>query len=710
MLPEKAIAALFVGISSGLGLLVAQIAFASLIFSGPLAGYSTQGIGLILFGNFAACLIIAVSSGYRGAIAGLSPALVIVMAAVGFSMDAEGHSLFVTTVVALIMAAVAVAVCCLAIGHFRLSNLVRFIPYPVAAGFVAGIGGAVCIAALSMMGADFDWRAIRAQFDSSMFWNWGPGTVYGIALYAALRRWNNPYILPVSGVAAIVAFHYALSLLDISGSEARAAGLLLSSATQDGLWPSILPVDLAHIDWTAIGTQMPAIGMVVLVSLICVIMNIAGLEIAANQELDWNREFKATGLASVVAGVGGAMPASLIVPASMRSKLLGAQTQITGIVAAGVIGAALFFGDGMLELIPVSLVGGILVFAGVGMLDQGLVRTRARMPWSDYGIIVLIFFIIVVFGLFEGVGIGMAATLVFFAVRLSRADAVKSKFTMRDRRSSRIRPVTDRAILSDRGERVLACELHGYIFFGSVSVLIDRLRRLVDGALRPDCLILDFSNVSGFDFSAVDALCRFMQKAGKANVLLALSALPEQLRRGLQRNLPPAEFDLLVIEPDLEFALERCEDITIALWRKEADTADEYRHSLLDLVSDDLERHLERQSRFESLMDMLQSLFDSRRCETGEALAKSASAHETLQLIISGRASAYNAAGVRLDQFGPGDALWPAAMDGDKPDSVITDEPCRIIELTSYDLNWLDRNRERLALELYRYLLSCNRR
>ena len=94
----------------------------------------------MLFGNFAACLVVALAGGYRGAIAGLSPALVIVMASVATRMDARGEALFVTTAVALMISAVATGVCCLMIGRFRLTNLVRFIPYPVAAGFVAGIG------------------------------------------------------------------------------------------------------------------------------------------------------------------------------------------------------------------------------------------------------------------------------------------------------------------------------------------------------------------------------------------------------------------------------------------------------------------------------------------------------------------------------------------------------------------------------------------
>ena len=148
----------------------------------------------------------------------------------------------------------------------------------------------------------------------------------------------------------------------------------------------------------------PTVLMLVLVALIVVIMNIAGLEMATNRDLDWNREFRAAGLASVVAGLGGGTPASLIVPASLRSKLFGAATRLTGIVAALVIAAALFLGDGGLELIPVSLVGGILFFAGLGMLDQGLVRSRKRLPWTEYGVVVLIAGVTVTFGLFRGGG------------------------------------------------------------------------------------------------------------------------------------------------------------------------------------------------------------------------------------------------------------------------------------------------------------------
>ena len=706
LLSAKAVPALSAGFTSGLGLLVAQVAFGSFIFSGPLAPYSSQGVGLVLFGNFAACLVIALAGGYRGAIAGLSPALVIVMATIGSTMDAAGDALFVTTAAALMISAVATGVCCLMIGRFRLANLMRFIPYPVAGGFVAGIGGAVCLAAMSLMGAKPDWRAIPALLEPPVLWKWSPGAVYGIALYLAMKRWGNPLILLVSVALAGGGYHLALAALGISGAEARAEGLLLTSTADGSLWPALLPADLLHVEWAAMAAQVPHMLTLILVAFISVIMNFAGLELAANQELDWDREFRVTGVASVIAGLGGGTVATLVVPASLRSKLFGATARLTGVVAALVIGGALFLGDGILELVPAPLVGGILVFAGLGMLDEGLVKSRKRLPWSEYGIILLIFLAITSFGLIEGVGVGMLATLVFFAVRLSRVDPIESQFTARERESNKARPVPDRAILLKEGERVQIYRLRGYIFFGSVSPLADHLRQSLSGASRPLCLLLDFAAVSGFDFSAVNVLSRFLQTANTAGVRIVLSALSEGLRAGLEHNLPPAVYAELLMEPDVDRALEHCEEIVIEGWKADVDRADERRASLLEHTADDLERYLERQIDFENLMEELQWWLSPCQYSAGEALVGQGAPQAGLQLLLSGRASGYDSAGTRLFQCGPGDSIWPASASEQKATFVIADEPCRTMVLTPVVRGKLEESEQQLTLKLYRYLLS----
>ena len=706
ILSSKTVPALSAGFTSGLGLLVAQVAFGSFIFSGALAPFSSQGVGLILFGNFAACLLVALVGGYRGAIAGLSPALVIVMATIATTMDAEGEVLFVTAASALVISAVATGACCLFIGRFRLANLVRFIPYPVAAGFVAGIGGAVCLAAMARMGVRPGAWTAASMLEPAVLWTWLPGAAYGVALYAAMKRWGNALILPVSVAAAIGAYHLALGLLDVSGEEARALGLLLTSTADSGLWPALVPSDLLRVEWAAVAGQMPNILTLILIALICVIMNVAGLELAVNQELDWNQEFNASGLASVVAGLGGGTVATLVVPASLRSKLFRASTRLTGVFAAAVIGFAVFLGDGMLDFIPTALIGGILVFAGCGMLDEGLVRSFRRLPGLEFGIILVIFVVINFVGLIEGVGAGLSATLVFFAVRLSRVDPIESRFTLRERHSNKARPVPDRAILLEEGARALAFRLRGYIFFGSVVPLTDQLRKTLEGPSRPACLMLDFAAVSGFDFSAASALSRFLRTAHGAGVKVVLSAASGPLKSGLKLGLPATVFSELVLEPDTDSALERCEEIVIAAWRQDAANASDRRADLLEHAVHDLERHLERQIRFEDLMEELRDWLTPCDVAAGEALAGPDAPRDGLHLLLSGQASAYDGAGARLFQYGAGDAIWLAAPPGVRAASVIADEVCSTMLLPPDSRRLMEASEERLALELYKYLLA----
>ena len=705
-LSAKGVPALSAGLTSGLGLLVAQIAFGTFIFSGALAPYSSQGVGLILFGNFAACVLVALASGYRGVIAGLSPALVIPMALVAGTTPADGDALFVSAVGLLVAGAVLTGACCLLIGRFRLANLVRFIPYPVAGGFVAGIGGAVCVAALSLMGAGLEGRPVAALFAPAVFWQWAPGAVYGIALYLAVRRWGNALILPVSVALFVAAYHAVLAALDIPAEAARETGLLLASTGDGVLWPALGLSDLALLDAAAMAVQAPHLLSLVLIALICVIMNVAGLELAINQDLDWDREFRAAGFASVLAGAGGGTVATPIVPASFRSKLFGATTRLTGLVAAAVIGSALLLGDGMLELVPAPLVGGVLVFAGLGMLDEGLLRTFRRLPGSEYAIIVLIFATIVSLGLLEGVGAGMLATLVFFAVRLSRVDPIESRFTARERQSNRARPVPDRAILQRDGGGVHAYRLRGYLFFGSVCPLADHLRQSVSGEQPPACLLLDFRQVSGFDFSAVSVLCRCLQTADAAGVRIVLSTLPKGLLDGLRRNLRPPVFAALTVEADLDRALERSEDLVIDAWKADAESQEARRSELLADTSADLERYLDRQIRFEDLAAQLQQWTAPRTYAAGETLAGPDAAEGDLQLIVSGRASALDGAGARLHQCGPGDAVWPASALHDQVEAVVADEACRTIALSPNGKEWLETHEQPLVLRLYGYLLT----
>jgi len=74
---------------------------------------------------------------------------------------------------------------------------------------------------------------------------------------------------------------------------------------------------------------------------------------------------------------------------------------------------------------------------------------------------------------------------------------------------------------------------------------------------------LDFGGVSGFDFSSVNALGRFMRAAHGAGTRVAIGGASQRFVDELRRNLPAPVFDKVLVEPSADLGLERCEDIVI---------------------------------------------------------------------------------------------------------------------------------------------------
>ena len=712
-LSAKAFYALLGGGIIGLLLLVFEISMAAFIFSGPLAPFLSQGIGMLVFGAFTVCLVTAFASDYRAGIANHSVPPPMILGAIAAAMTLEGDALFMTMAAVVIVSALATAACCLLIGHLRIANLLRFVPYPVICGVIAGAGGGCALASLSMMGLTADWRTPASLLEPAVLWNWGPGVAYGFGLFLVAKRWNNllALVAPGSFVLAAALFHAVLVLLDISGEEATAAGLLFGGMAGGSFWPPFQPGDLAHVDWVAVALRTPDILALILVTLLNAAIQLSSIELilATNQKLEWDREFKAMGRASALSGLGGGVAGHPVFSFSALARRLGADTRLAGIVAALVVGSTLMMGDGILKLFPVPLLGGMLLYFGVSLLDEQIVQNCKRLPWTDFAVVVVIFAVIIIAGFPAGVGIGIAITTASFAVRLSRVDLIEAEFTARERQSNRSRSIADRAILLAEGDRVSAYRLRGYIFFGSAWSLSDQLRGALGGDSPKACILLDFSAVSGLDFSAVNTLCGFVRTAHEAGTRVVLSAAPAHCRDGMERNLPSSVLAGLSFEPDADRALERCEDIVIAERRSELLEEGSAGDTVLDRFAGDMESRLDRRIVFEDMAHELRDRLEVCDYTAGEALVTMGAASKGLQLLLMGRASVYDAAGARLRQCGPGDAIDPRGAFGARAAAVtaLADEDCRTLTMTPPARQWLEENRGELMLELYGYLLTA---
>ena len=708
-------AALSTGLVIAVLMVVVQTSIAAIIFSGPLAPFVSQGTGAILFGAFAMCLIVALSGTYKGTISvpHFAPAAALFGVGGGVAANmtaAPEEAVFATMVVIIALSALTTALLFGLVGWFRLANLSRFMPYPLVGGFLGGLGWFLVLSGVSITcGITLNWETFPELFDPDLVWRWGPSLAFALALLAVTKLRPHYLILPASVVLAVGLCHAVLFLSGISVEEARTTGILFVGLPADASWPPLQPGDLGHVNWGVVASQFPGILGVTLIALMCIVLNAGALELGSGAELDMNREFRVEGAANLVAGLGGSAPGCNTAVMSLVSHATGARTRLTGVVTAFALGVVLFFGGDALVILPKPLLGGLVFFLGLGLLNDWLVASRKTLPWTDYGIVLVVSIVIGVFGFLEGVAVGLVAAVIFFVVRFSGVDVISASFTARDRQSKRARSATHRAILRHHGERVCVYRLRGYIIFGNASPMGHRLKQALSADPAPLCLLLDFAAVSGFDVSAANIVFRAVRTARAQGTHVVLSRVEEHVRSILRRGLPEGEWRSLIFEEDLDRGLERCEDLVIAEWDRLQDGSDDARDALFGLSIDHALREVERQARFEALTERLKPWLQSRAYEAGETIVARGERQEGMQFLTQGRAMAREEdAGARMDEYGPGDALAAEAAFGDHAAemTVLAVEPCRTALMTPSARRSLERDDLGLTVELDRYLID----
>jgi SulP family sulfate permease len=252
--PRRILPVLVAGLITGTITVTIAAAAGVLIFSGDLAAYIPAGVGVILFGSAVVAGLTALTSSFRGLIASLqdstiaflaSMAALIVRAMPPSAMPQETFY----TMVATISATAFLAGCVLfLLGQFKLGGLIRYIPYPVVGGFLAGSGMLLTLYAVSLMaGVDVGLFQLSPLLRLDLWGKLLPGLVFAVLLLVILRRYSHALIVPGMLLAAVLVFYVGLWLTGTSIPAATAQGWLIQGLPKGGggLWRPLTLADLA---------------------------------------------------------------------------------------------------------------------------------------------------------------------------------------------------------------------------------------------------------------------------------------------------------------------------------------------------------------------------------------------------------------------------------------------------------------------------------
>jgi SulP family sulfate permease len=557
-------------LSSGVIMGVTEVIFAislgSLIFSGELTAFISRGIGIALF--TAAVMMVVTSLGSKvpgviGSTQDTSSVILAVIAAglVGTLSGSDAETRLMTVLVAIATATLLTGVFFVALGYFRLGGLVRYIPYPVIGGFLAGTGWLLLQGSFSVM-ANFPLKlaTINNLFQADQMILWVPGVIFAVILFFGVRRFKHVLVLPGILIGAVILFYIVIWVMGISVGEATQKGLLLGQLSGGVTWKPLLPAYLLSANWTAILGQGGNISIILILSLVGLLLNASALELAIRGDIDLNRELRAAGVANMISGLGGGIVGYHALSLSMLSYRIGGRGRLPGLVAGAVCLAMLVAGTAMLALFPKPILGGLLFFLGLDFLVEWLVAGWKKLSHTDYGVVLLILVAIAATDFLIGVAVGLIATIILFVLNYSRIDVVYHAFSGAEVHSNVERCTYHRRALVDLGQRIYILELQGFIFFGTANTLVERIRARIADTQQPKVryIIMDFRRVSALDSSAGLSFNKGKQLAEAQGVTLVLTNMSEKIQRQLSLSDLPEKG--VSIFPDLDRGLEWCEE------------------------------------------------------------------------------------------------------------------------------------------------------
>jgi SulP family sulfate permease len=440
------------------------VALATLAFAGPLAFALGYGTMLILLSSAVMSFVLAWRSVFPGAagiaedttIAILAPAMVV---AAG-SLDGPPEAQVATAVAIMGVSTLLSGVAIYLIGRFHLGRLVRLMPFPVAAGFLAASGWLLVASALFLLTGTGSLSELAARLtQDGVPLNLVLGLGLAVALMAASYRIGGALAVVLPLTIAVTAFYIGLSLAGLSFDEARMRDYLPATiANSLPAWPD--PSLLGHVDWPAVATTSLTIAAVVLLNAVGFMLNVGGIEMATRSDVSIDTEARVTGAANIGIGAFGGLLGFVASDSTIMAHKLGCSARSMGLALGVTTAIGVLFAAQIVAHVPIFVAAGLLLFFGMMMLTDWLILSRARLRPLDWAIIPIILAATIAIDILAAIAVGLVAALLIFVYTYASQPVIRFQGSGATRRSPVDRTPEDEAVLARRGARIHILGLH----------------------------------------------------------------------------------------------------------------------------------------------------------------------------------------------------------------------------------------------------------
>lgn len=479
------------------------LAFGVVSGLGPVAGlYSAicTGICAALFGGTAT------------QIAGPTGPLAIVMASVVVSFAGQPAA-----VVSVILLAGIIQV---VFGAMRLGRYISLVPYPVVSGFGTAVGCIIIVMQLNpLLGyAPVGDTVTAVSVLPSRIGDSNPATV-AIAVLCALACALAP--TRIRSVAPV----HLIVLLGGSAVVSLAGFDVPYLREPDSVLPAWQLPAFEGLPWTEIFVS--AVVLALIGSLDSLLTSVAA-DSASRELHDSDRELVGQGIGNCFAALIGALPGAGSTFRTLANIRGGGRTQLSAVIHSIVLLALLLVAGHLIRFIPASVLAGILIYIGIGIIDWKYIARFPYVPRGGFLIMLTVAFLALFVNVVTGAAVGFVMASLGFVKRM--ADLQLAAIDVHDEAGDATTLSAEEAdALAQSGHRTLLIDLAGPVTFVAANQLFRRLANVA--AYRT--MVLDFSKVPHVDESGMIALENVIRTASHRKQKVFIAGLRTDIARSI---------------------------------------------------------------------------------------------------------------------------------------------------------------------------------
>ena len=532
---------IFGGITAGIVALPLALAFGIQAFGGvndPSAasmGALAGIVGATMLGFFASLF-----GGTHSQISGPTGPMTVVAATMISGIWASSGGNISSVLISMALAGLFCGLFQILFGIIKLGKYIRYIPYPVLSGFMSGIGVIIILQQLyplvglkgtgTMIDLVMGIPAAVSDGISVTALLLGLGTILIIELFPLLTK-KVPATLVALIVMTVISLFCNLDGKLIIGEIP--SGLPLPFFAKAG-------IDMASIDWGVVlkASLIPGLTLAGLGSIDTLLTSVVADNITKTKH-NSNKELIGQGIGNAMAGLFCGLPGAGATMRTVVNVKSGGRTQISGMIHALLLLAILLGLGSLVKYVPLSVLAGILITVGWGIIDFRGFKDLFKIPKADAVVLVVVFIITVFVDLLTAVGIGMVIACVLFMKRAS--DLVEGGYSSSAMTNTEIRkglpdpglpdfdksmPWNDEGGITDEMRKhIFVQRLNGPIFFGTINKFKEVMEDIPDHA---KVVIIRMKLVSFMDQSGLYAMETAIKDLQDRGILVLMTIIQPQ--------------------------------------------------------------------------------------------------------------------------------------------------------------------------------------